>query len=259
MMVYDHIYAGIVLVLCLGALAVFAVRVVLRGNVRYDRVNAVGGSALLSKRLVEMGYWALLPLARFCHARRITPDHITWASLALGVGAGVALAFGLLGLGGMLALFSGLGDVLDGQVARLGAGGSNAGEILDASVDRYMEFAFMGGAAIFYRGHALFIAVALLALLAAFMVSYSTAKAEAMGVEPPRGAMRRHERSVYLISGAVLSSIFSPFLEPFAPWPALHAPLFLTALAIVGVAGNLSAVRRLVLTARALRERDQRG
>jgi CDP-diacylglycerol---glycerol-3-phosphate 3-phosphatidyltransferase len=221
---HDQVYAYAVVVLCLGALAVCAVRVVLRGDVHYDRVNAVGGSALLSKRLVEMGYGTLLPLARLCHAHRITPDHISWASLAFGIGAGVALASGLLGLGGMLALFSGVGDILDGQVARLGKGGSSAGEILDASVDRYMEFFVIGGAAIFYRHHAGFLAVALLALLAAFMVSYATAKAEAMGVEPPKGAMRRHERGVYLIAGAVLSPIFAGWLEPFTPWPAVRAP-----------------------------------
>jgi CDP-diacylglycerol--glycerol-3-phosphate 3-phosphatidyltransferase len=253
----DHLYAIVVLVLCLGALAVFAVRVVLRGNVHYDRVNAIGGSPFLSQRLVEMGYWALLPLARFCHARGVTPDRITWASLGLAVGAGVAIASGKLGLGGMLALFSGLGDVLDGQVARLGAGGSKPGELLDSTLDRYMEFAFIGGSVIFYHHHPLLSAIALLALLAAFMVSYSTAKAEALGIKPPRGPMRRHERSVYLISGAVLSSIFSGWLEPFTPWPSLRAPLFLASLAIVAVAGNLSAVRRLVLTARALRDRDR--
>lgn len=258
LMVYDHIYAGLVAVLCLGALAVFAVRIMVRGHVRYDRVNAIGGSPVLSKRFAEMGYWALLPLARFCHARRITPDHISWGSLVLGIGSGIAIAFGLLGLGAFLALFSALGDILDGQVARLGTGGSKAGEILDASVDRYMEFAFLGGAVLFYRAHPFFITVSLLALLASFMVSYSTAKAEAMGVDPPRGAMRRHERGTYFISGAALSSMFSAWLEPFRPWPEMQAPLFLAALGIVAVVGNISAVRRLAATARTLRDRERK-
>ena len=39
------------------------------------------------------------------------------------------------------------------------------------------------------------------------MVSYSTAKAEALGVEPPRGAMRRQERAVYFVLGAALVPI----------------------------------------------------
>jgi CDP-diacylglycerol---glycerol-3-phosphate 3-phosphatidyltransferase len=257
-MTHDVFAAGIVVALTIAALSAFGVRLLRRGagDIRFERVNALGGSRLLSKRLVEMGYWAILPVARACVAARITPNHITWASLALGVAAGISLAFGFLGLGGLLGLFSALGDILDGQVARLGGNGSAAGEILDASVDRTMEFVFIGGLAVFYRANVLYLCIALAAMFAAFMVSYSTAKAEAKHIAPPRGAMRRHERSVYLISGAVLSSILAPWIEPLNPVPGLQAPLMLAALAIVAVAGNLSAVRRLVLVARALRPRD---
>src|SRR5262245_24092722 len=102
-MEYDHFYALFVVALTFSALAVFAVRVAIRGAVRYDRVNAVGGSPLLSKRLVEFGYWALLPLARGCVRVGLRPNHITWLSFAFGLGSGVALAGGLLGLGAFLA------------------------------------------------------------------------------------------------------------------------------------------------------------
>src|SRR5690349_11693272 len=115
---YDPIGALIVIVLTASAIALFAMRLLLRGNVGFDRVNAVGGSPLLSKRLVEMGYWAILPLARRCVRAGITPDHISWVSLALGIGSGVAMACALQGVGGLLALLSVLGDILDGQVAR---------------------------------------------------------------------------------------------------------------------------------------------
>src|SRR5258708_4098063 len=135
-MEYDHLYALFVVALTFSALAVFGVRVAIRGAVRYDRVNAVGGSPLLSKRLVEFGYWALLPLARGCVRLGLSPNHITWMSFGLGLASGVALACGLLGLGAFLAFISVLGDVLDGQVARMQRSGSAAGEILDASVDR---------------------------------------------------------------------------------------------------------------------------
>jgi CDP-diacylglycerol---glycerol-3-phosphate 3-phosphatidyltransferase len=139
---------------------------------------------------------------------------------------------------------SALGDILDGQVARATGSGSAAGEILDASVDRYMEWAFIGGMAIYFRAEPLHLAVALAALQAAFMISYSTAKAEAAGVPPPKGLMRRHERAVYLISGAVLSSFFGSWL-------------LVAALAVVAVAGNVSAIRRLAAISRALRARDK--
>ena len=255
-MQYDHLYGLFVVALTFGALAVYGVRVFVRGFAQYDRVNAAGGSPLLSKRLMEFGYWALTPLARTCVRAGITPNHITWFSLLLGVGAGVALACGLLGLGALLSLISTLSDSLDGQVARLTQSGSAAGEVFDASVDRYGDFFYIAGLVVFYRDSAIFMWVALLALLASFMVSYATAKAEAMHVDPPRGAMRRHERSVYLITGCVLSSIVSPWLEPFPGYPALRAIPCLAALIVVAAIGNYSAARRLWLTARALRERD---
>ena len=256
---HDSLYAIAAVVLTFSALALFGLRVAIRGGVRYDRVDAVGGSPLLSQRLVEFGYWAILPAARACARAGITPNHITWMSLALGVGSGVAISFGLLGLGALLALISALGDALDGQVARMTKTGSPAGEVLDASVDRYMEFAYIGGLVLFYKDAPLFQAIALLALLASFMVSYATAKAEAMRVEPPRGAMRRHERSVYLIAGCAFSSLLSPWLEPFPRYPELRAIPALAALIVVATVGNYSAVRRLWLTAKALRERDDKG
>lgn len=251
----DHLSAGIAVALTAAALSLFGARLLLRGAVRYDRVDAAGGSVLLSKRFVEMGYWAILPVARACARAGVLPSHISWASLLLGLGSGVAAASGWLGLAGLLALLSALGDIVDGQVARLTGTGSPAGELLDASVDRYMEFAFLAGAAIFYRDRVVTMQVPLAALLAAFMVSYSTAKAEALGVEPPKGLMRRHERAAYLIIGSVLSSVFSGWLASFTP----RAPLFVAALAVIAVAGNVSAVRRLAAISRALRAREVRS
>ncbi len=254
-MQYDYLYGMFVVALTFAALAIYGVRVAVRGFARYDRVDAVGGSPLLSKRLMEFGYWALGPLARACVRAGITPNVITWASLVLGVGAGVALGFGLLGLGALLSLVAMLGDSLDGQVARLTQSGSPAGEVFDATVDRYGDFFYIGGLVLFYRDSVIFQIIALLALLASFMVSYATAKAEAMQSEPPRGTMRRHERSVYLIAGCVLSSIVSPWLEPFPSYPALRAAPCLAALVVIAVVGNYSAARRLWLTGRALRAR----
>jgi CDP-diacylglycerol--glycerol-3-phosphate 3-phosphatidyltransferase len=252
----DSLYAMTAIALTFGALGVFVLRVAVGGGVRYDRVDAVGGSPLLSKRFMEAGYWAVTPLARACMRAGITPNQITWASLFFGFAAGVAVSFTLLGLGALLALISVLGDAIDGQVARLTQSGSDAGEVLDASVDRYVEFFFLGGLVMFYRDSYVFTAIALLALAASFMVSYATAKAEAMGIDPPKGPMRRHERSVYLIAGCAFSPVLSPWLEPFPSYPALRAIPALAGLIVVALVGNYSAVKRLWLTARALRERD---
>ena len=63
---------------------------------------------------------------------------------------------------------------------------------------------------------------------------------------------------MYLIAGNVLSSILSPWLEPFPRYPELKAIPALAALIVVAIVGNYSAARRLWLTARALREKAGR-
>ena len=89
------------------------------------------------------------------------------------------------------------------------------------------------------------------------MVSYSTAKAEALHVSPPRGSMRRQERAVYLVVGAALVPVVAAVCQRFAlpSWLA-RLPL-LGVLVLVAAVGNASAVRRLRLTAVAVR-RPQR-
>ena len=76
-----------------------------------------------------------------------------------------------------------------------------------------------------------------------FMVSYATAKAEAMQVSAPRGSMRRVERAAVLATGAALA-----LLAAMAPRVAIlgltEVPV-ITALVIVAVVANASAVRRL--------------
>jgi CDP-diacylglycerol--glycerol-3-phosphate 3-phosphatidyltransferase len=241
----DIQFAFVLAGLTATALTTFGWRVVRKGAVRFDRVDSVGGSALLSKHFVEMGYWCMTPLARACARVKLTPNHLTAMSLVLGLGAGAANAVGWFGMGALISLGSVLADVLDGQVARLTKTGSPAGEVFDAAADRYTELAYVGGLVVFYRDLPLAMAFALAALSACFMVSYSTAKAEAMHIDPPRAPMRRHERAAYLISGAGLSSLFAGWLDPQFH---VHGAPLLAAVIIIAVVGNYSAVKRFYLT-----------
>jgi len=94
--------------------------------------------------------------------------------------------------------------------------------------------------------------LALAASAGAVMVSYSTAKAEALGVDPPRGLMRRQERAVYLVLGAALTPFFEVATRRGLPVWAGQLPL-LAALAMIALFGNASAVRRLKAVSDALR------
>jgi CDP-diacylglycerol--glycerol-3-phosphate 3-phosphatidyltransferase len=226
---------------------------------RYSRVDRAGGSWLLAKQTMQMGYWAMGPLARACIALGIGKNAVTWASLALGLGAGAALASGHPGAGAALGAASFSGDALDGMIARETGTASDGGEVLDAAVDRYTELFFLGGVALYGRLDAWMVGLAFAATAGAFMVSYSTAKAEALQVEAPRGAMRRQERALVLVLGAALS--------PLAAAAGAHRGLahrvsdlpLIVALALVSVVGNASAVLRLLAVARAVRRPEGYG
>jgi CDP-diacylglycerol--glycerol-3-phosphate 3-phosphatidyltransferase len=236
----------------LTLLGVYGLRVAMRGAAHSDRVSRIGGNALIGRDIMDATYWGIAPIVRGLVALGITPNHLTWGALVTGAAAGVAIGFGWFGLATLLATFSTIGDILDGQVARITKTGSDRGELLDAAVDRYTEFAFLAGICMFVRGSDWQLGLALAALLASFMISYSSAKAEAMKVEAPRGLMRRHERSTYLIIGAGATAMAgNPIV---AHWPNLPAwSPELLACAIVAVIGNYAAVTRLVRIGRALR------
>jgi CDP-diacylglycerol--glycerol-3-phosphate 3-phosphatidyltransferase len=200
-----------------------------------------------------MGYWALRPVARVCIALGVTADAMTWSSLALALFAAASLAMGHFGLGAALSAASSLGDALDGLIARESGTASEAGEVFDATADRYAEFLFFAGLAIHWRGEGAAVGLTFAAAAGAMMVSYATAKAEALQVTVPRGAMRRQERAAYLVLGAATVPLATAIVDRLrAPHWMGELPALAT-LALVAVVGNISAVRRLRAVADAVR------
>ena len=129
-------------------------------------------------------------------------------------------------------------------------------EVFDAAADRYEEFFFLAGLGFYFRNAPLSLGLVLLTVLGSFMVSYGTAKAEALQVESPRGSMRRAERALYLGAGALLAPIAYALTVRFAlPSWAPEAPI-LAALSVVGMVSNVSAVTRLQAVAAAVRRRE---
>jgi phosphatidylglycerophosphate synthase len=83
-------------------------------------------------------------------------------------------------------------------------------------------------------------------LFGSFLVTYSTARAEALGVIPPRGWMKRPERIVWLIASALLAG-----LAPAAGWSP--RPILAIGIGILAVFTNLSAGLRLAALRRSVR------
>jgi CDP-diacylglycerol--glycerol-3-phosphate 3-phosphatidyltransferase len=232
----------------------YAQRLSRAGAARHARVDRAGSSPLLGKGVMEMGYWAMRPVARACIALGVSANVVSWTSLVLAAAAGGSLAFGHFGVGAWLSVTSSMCDALDGLVARETGTASDSGEVLDATVDRYAELFFLGGVALHERNDPLSLALTIAAIAGAVMVSYATAKAEALGVEAPRGSMRREERAVYLAVGVALVPIVTAASQRWAiPVWIERAPL-LSALTLVAAVGNFSAIRRLRAVAQALRK-----
>lgn len=256
MMTYDFLNTLALILLVAFVTVTYSVRVLFRGRAQFDRVNRQGGSVLLGKSLMEMAYWSLQPLARVLISLHITPNMISWASLVLGGIAGVALGYGYFGFAALSATCSAFMDSLDGMVARQTGLASDSGEVLDAAIDRYVEFFYLSGLVIYYREVPALQLVSLFALMGSFMVSYSTAKAEALHVPPPPGIMRRPERAFYLILGAALSPIPIPWLEAAFPSAIPLAFPMVLAVFFVAILGNISAIERLYTIGRAIRLRE---
>ena len=255
-MISDMVYPLVLIGLTLAVAVAYGLRVVLKGQVHFDRVDEQGGSALLSKRVMEMGYWFFQPLAKLLCFFHVTANQVSWASLVFGGFAGCSLAFGHFGSGAAFASISAILDSLDGIVARTTHQASDAGEVLDASVDRYVEFFFLSGLIVYYRVVPAFLILTLLALLGSFMVSYSTAKAEALHIKPPKGNMRRPERAFYLTLGAALSPFTIPWLEVTREYSIPVGHPMVVALCLVAVMANVSAIERLWAIAKEIRKRE---
>ncbi len=232
----------------------YAGRVSRVGAAKHSRIERAGTSPLLGKSAMEMGYWAMRPAARLLIALGVSANLVSWASLGLAILAGVAFGAGAFGVGAALSLVSSACDALDGMIARQTGTASESGEVLDAAVDRYAELFGFGGIAYFERFDGFMLVLTLAAGAGAVMVSYSTAKAEALQVTAPRGAMRRQERAVYLVVGTALVPIAAAACARAAlPMWISRAPLVVV-LAIVAIVGNASAARRLRAVAEAVRK-----
>jgi CDP-diacylglycerol--glycerol-3-phosphate 3-phosphatidyltransferase len=245
-------------VLLVAVLIVYGTRLLARGRARAARADADGGSVFLHKSAMEMGYWMLEPLVKTLAALEITPNQVTLFALVPALLGAVAGGFGWFALSCLLFTLASLCDLVDGVLARRTGVASGAGEVIDAAVDRYLEFLFLAGIAVYYRTHWIVLVLVFAALLGSYMVSYTTAKAEAMSVPPPRGSMRRAERAVYLLVGAGLTAYTRVAFAGF-PSHALRELPILVALSLVGVVTNVSAIQRFAAIAAALRERRGSG
>lgn len=151
-----------------------------------------GRSVLLAPwHAIVRGYLRLIdPVVVLCLRLGVSPNALTLIGTGVALLVGVMFAAGRMHLAGwtlgLLAFF----DVIDGAVARRSGRTSRFGGFLDSTMDRVADGALSGGIVLFYATHAhpsgrgpLMLAVALLALVAIQLTSYTRAKADLLGVD----------------------------------------------------------------------------
>ncbi|HSC72822.1 MAG TPA: CDP-alcohol phosphatidyltransferase family protein [Gaiellaceae bacterium] len=175
---------------------------------------------------------------------RVTPNALTTAGVSLCLAASVVVFFEYRGawlfywLGAFLFVVGSILDILDGALARAGGKTTPFGAFLDSTTDRVGEAAMLGSIAlIFHRyDYPVALALAFAGVAGSLLVSYTRARAEALGLKGDVGIGSRAERVVVITAGLVLA--------PISIWLLVAAISLLTATAWITVVQRILFVRK---------------
>jgi phosphatidylglycerophosphate synthase len=140
---------------------------------------------------------------------RLTPNAISITGLLLNAVAAVLVWQELFVIGGIAFIVGSVCDTLDGRYSRMSGKGTQFGAFLDSTLDRIEEgIVLTAVAAVFAADHnELAAAATVVAVLASLMVSYTRARAEALGVECKVGIASRAVRVVILSIGILFADL----------------------------------------------------
>jgi CDP-diacylglycerol---glycerol-3-phosphate 3-phosphatidyltransferase len=160
------------------------------GRSQRQPLNAAEVRALARDRLVES---------------RLTPNAISLTGFVLNLAAAALITQRLFFLAGLAFVAGSLMDMLDGRYSRMSGKGTPFGAFLDSTLDRVEEGVVLTAVAAYFadRGDELAVAATVTCVVGSYMVSYTRARAEALGVECKVGVATRAVR-VVILSGGLL-------------------------------------------------------
>ena len=169
---------------------------------------------------------------------RITPNVLTTAGVTLCLAAAVLVPFETHGkllfywLAAGIFVVGSVLDILDGALARAGGKTTPFGAFFDSTTDRVGEGAMLAAIALVFahEGRGWAVALTVAAVVGSFLVSYTRARAEALGLRGDVGLGSRAERVVVITAGLV-----------FAPWGGLP-----WAIALLAATAWLTVVQRIL-------------
>lgn len=184
--------------------------------------------------------WLLDPAVAVARALRLSPNLVTVLGTLLNVVAAVLIAQGQVVAGGLVMTFLAMPlDAIDGGLARATGQTTRFGAFLDSVLDRLAEGALLVGLAVFFgaQGDLTLVAVSFVAMIGSFLVSYTRARAEGLGLECKVGLFSRLGRFLLLAVGLCLNF----------PGPMVVA---------LAALSSLTALQRVLHVERQLRDAD---
>jgi len=156
------------------------------------RRNGAATQALMRERLIES---------------RLTPNAISLTGFALNIAAAALVVGRLFFLAGIAFIVGSIMDTLDGRYSRMSGKGTPFGAFLDSTLDRMEEGIVLTAVGAYFASRHMEVATAatVAAVLFSLMVSYTRARAEALGVACKVGLATRPVRVVILSAGLVFA------------------------------------------------------
>jgi CDP-diacylglycerol--glycerol-3-phosphate 3-phosphatidyltransferase len=192
---------------------------------------------------------AIDPVVGFLARHKVSPNSITTVGTLLTVLAGIVYGTGHIMTAGWLMASTAFFDVLDGEVARRSGRSTVFGAFYDSTLDRIADGALLGGLLVFYATNPVhqniyMVVVCLVCIVGTFLISYTRARAEALGIDAKVGLMQRPERIILLSAPQALFGLF------WNGWVLMAIIVLLTVTAWV------TAIQRIACVYRATLERD---
>ena len=179
------------------------------------------------------------PVVGFLARHNVSPNTITTVGTLLTIAAGVVYATGHIMTAGWLMSVTAVFDVIDGQVARRSGKSTVFGAFYDSTLDRVADGALMAGLTVIYM-----VVVCLVGIVGTFLVSYTRARAESLGIDAKVGVMQRPERIVLLSAPQALFGLF---------W---NGWVLMGIIILLSVTSWITAVQRIAFVYRATKHLD---
>ena len=185
----------------------------------YTRAIGLGANKII--RLIVRG----LALSK------INPNVLTFVGLVINMVAATFLAVGSFRIAGLVIIFAGLFDMVDGRVARETNQVTRFGGFFDSVLDRYSDLGLLVGLLVYYGtiNRPSYVVLTSVVMTASVMISYARTRAENIIPQCKVGFLERPERVVLLIIGALFDRM-APVL-----W-------------VIAVLGNLTVIHRMIFT-----------